>query len=97
VYTLSSTRLEWALAGNRDPQSCRLVNCLSEPARLVSVSSSSESFTAELITVREGFEYEVRVQPVASASAGLAVITVQTECPPGLSESRIYRFNAVLR
>jgi hypothetical protein len=97
VYTVSSKRLEWNLSGNREPQSCLLVNSLTEPVRLISVSSSSESFTAELITVREGFEYEVRVQPVESATAGLAVITVQTECPTGLTESRTYSFNASLR
>ena len=80
-----------------EPKTCRLVNRLSEPIRLVSVSSSSEKFIAELKTVREGFEYNVLVRPTDSATTGLAVITVQTECPPELEESRSYRFNASLR
>ncbi len=80
-----------------EAKTCRLVNRLSEPIRLISVSSSSEKFIAELKTVREGFEYNVMVRPTDSATAGLAVITVQTECPPELEESRSYSFKATLR
>ncbi len=111
AYKLSEKRLAWLFAPKADgqgrtvtarnyryePKTCRLVNRLSEPIRLISVSSSSEKFIAELKTVREGFEYNVMVYPVDSATAGLAVITVQTECPPELEESRSYRFKASLR
>ncbi len=97
VYTLEPTRLEWSLTGDLEPKVCRLVNHLHDPIRLVSVSSSSHQFTAELKTIREGFEYEVQICPVESAIPGLAVITVQTECPAELPESRDYTFSAVLR
>lgn len=97
VYTLDTKRIEWSLTGNHEPKTCRLVNRLKDPVRLVAVSSSSKQFTAELKSIREGFEYEVQVRPAESAVPGLAVITVQTECPPELAESRTYTFTAILR
>lgn len=97
AYTLSSKRLEWSLSGDRTLQTCRLLNQLAEPVHLVSATSSSESFNIDLKPVREGFEYEVQVSPKESAMPSLTVITVQTECPPELTESRAYTFTAVLR
>lgn len=97
VYTFDTERLEWPLNGKLELKVCRMVNRLKEPVRLISVSSSSEQFAVELKPVREGFEYEVLVHPVESSIPGLAVVTVQTECPPGLKEFRVYSFSASLR
>lgn len=97
VYTLETHRLEWSLTGDREPKTCRMKNRLNEPVRLISASSSSDQFTVELKTIRDGFEYEVLVRPEKSSVPGLAVITVQTECPAELPESRTYRFDACVR
>jgi len=97
VYTLSSKRMDWTLSGDRNSKTCRLTSRLSEPVRLICATPSSDWFTVELISVREGFEYEVRVTPNFWTSPGMAVITVYTECPPELAESRTYTFSAVLR
>jgi hypothetical protein len=97
VYVPDTKRLEWSLTGNLEPKICRLINRLREPVRLISVLSSSDQFTVELRTVREGFEYEVQVHPIESAVSGLAIITVQTECPAELPESRSYRIDACVR
>jgi hypothetical protein len=67
------------------------------PIRLISVTSSSNQFAAELKSIREGFEYEVQVCPVESAVSGLAEIIVQTECPTELQESRAHILTAVIR
>jgi hypothetical protein len=97
VYTLDTKRLEWPLSGNCESKTCRLVNHLNNPIRLISVSSSSKQFIVELKPIREGFEYEVQVCPIESFVPGLAVITVRTECPLELAESRTYTFTATLR
>ncbi len=97
VYTLSAKRLEWRLSSDLRSKSCRLVNKRKEPARLISAAASSDSFAVELIPVHEGFEYEVRVCPASDATPGKSIITVQTECPPELGESRSYNFSAYLR
>ncbi len=97
VYTLDTQRLEWSLNGNREPKTCRMKNRLNEPVRLISASSSSGQFIAELKPIRDGFEYEVLVRPAESAVSGLAVITIQTECPPELPETRSYRLDACVR
>lgn len=97
VYTLDTKRLEWPLNGNHEPKTCRLVNRLGDPVRLISVSSSSDQFAAELKPIRDGFEYEVKVCPVESAVSGLVEVTVQTECPPEIRESRVYILTAVIR
>ncbi len=103
VYKLSAKRLGWSRSSlaagdhNYASKTCRLVNQRKEPVRLISADSSLDTFDVELISIREGFEYEVRVAPKADAAPGKSVITVQTKCPPELKESRAYTFSAVLR
>lgn len=109
AYRLSVKRLDWSLASVAscdesdqrvvcEPQICRLVNRTKTPFKLISASSSSDRFAVELLAIREGFEYEVRVMPDPSINVPTrAVITIQTDCPSELEESRIYRFNASLR
>lgn len=97
AYTLSTKRLEWSLSGDRTSKTCRLINQLETPIKLISANSSSKLFSAELKSIREGFEYEVLVRPVDNAAPGRAVITVQAECPAELPESRTYQFDACAR
>lgn len=108
AYNVSAKRLEWSLhsvaasdeSGKGrlyDPKTCCLINQLHEPVHLVSATSSLDSFTVELIPIREGFEYEVQVVPIRNASPGRSVITIQPEHPPELQESRTYTFTATLR
>lgn len=97
-YGLSAQRLEWPLSGERAPQTCRLINQYETPFNLISATASSDQFNVELVPVREGFEYEVLVTPDASIQAPtLATITVHSQCPPELQESRVYTLTAVLR
>lgn len=97
IYSLEPARLEWSLTSDHGSKTCRLVNRSNSPIRLVSVLSSSDQFTAELKPIRDGFEYNVQVCPVESSIPGLAAITIQTECPAELSESRAYILTAVIR
>lgn len=97
VYSVSSERLEWRVGEKGDMKTCRLVNELDEPVRLISATSSSGLFPVQLETIRDGFEYEVRVFPEESFKASRAEIIIQTECPDDLPESRTYRIVAVLR
>jgi hypothetical protein len=89
--------MDWSLSGDRTPQVCHLVNQQKEPVRLVSVSASSGAFDVKLIPIRDGFEYGVQVFPPASSTVERSVITIQTECPPELDESRAYTITVVLR
>jgi hypothetical protein len=97
VYSLSIDRLEWTASADPEPKRCRLVNQTKVPVRLVSAESSIDAFSVELVSIREGFEYDVVVRPHCRASAAKSTIRIQTECPPEITESRVYTLPAVLR
>lgn len=97
AYTPEPARLEWPLSGERALKISRFVNRLADPVRLISVSSSSEQFTVELKTVREGYEYEVSVDLKEDALPEAALMTVYTGSPEAFDESRTYRIDAFVR
>ena len=97
AYTPEPARLEWPLSGERAPKICRFVNRLTDPVRLISVSSSSEQFTAELKTVQEGYEYEVAVVLREDAASEATFMIVQTGTPDDPKETRTYRIDAFVR
>lgn len=98
AFSLSVKRLDWALSGDRDPKTCRMTNRFETPYTLVSATSSSGDFTVELVPVHQGLEYEVVVTPKASITQPIgATITIRSECPPELKESRTYSFKVVVR
>jgi hypothetical protein len=75
-----------------------MVNRFETPYNLISVTSSSDQFAVELVPVREGFEYEIIVTPDKSITEAVgAKVSVQTECPAELSESRTYTLTATVR
>ena len=97
AFSLSAERLEWSLSGNRDSKACHVTNLHKTPYKLISATSSSDQFAVELIPTREGFEYEVSVTPSVSITNPVSTtITIQSECPPELSESRVYQFKVII-
>ena len=108
AYSVLAKRLEWSLSSvagsgegghaEYEPMTCRFVNRHKTPFNLISATSSSEQFAIELTSLRKGYEYEVTVTPEVSITKPTrATMTVQTECPSELPESRSYTFTATVR
>lgn len=88
-YRLSARRLIWE-SSDSEPKSVSLINQSDKPVPLVSADCSTSDFTVELISVREGFEYEVSIRPVAGRSSARAVVSVRMAAPQDGSPARIY-------
>ena len=96
AYHISSPLVRWNREDAEQPKTIHLRNPNTIPVRLLSITSSHEALPAELITIREGFEYDVVVTPDPSAKNARAVIRMVTEPPPGEQESKTIKLYAVL-
>ena len=93
-YELSTRRLIWE-ASDSTPQTCRLTNSSSTPVILESVRSSDSAFTVELIEIREGFEYEVIIQPVTESGTARSIVSIFTSSPKAGVNPRSYSISVL--
>lgn len=91
-YKLSTQRLVWEGAGS-EAKTCRLVNRSKKSILLTFATCASPDFTVELIPVREGFEYEVKVCPTVRSSMQ-SHISIFTALPKDGSIPRKYSLYA---
>ncbi|WP_372806728.1 DUF1573 domain-containing protein [Pontiella sp.] len=82
------------IGGTEKTKTARLVNPNPIPIRLLSATSSHKELSAELKTIREGFEYEVLITRKPAASNARAVIRIELEPPPGKSDAKILKLYA---
>jgi hypothetical protein len=97
AYRLSTKRMQWSESGPHEPKTCRLTNVSKSPVKLRPAISSTQGIKAETRTVKEGFEYDVIVQPDKDLKIARAVIRIGTECPAGLKESKTYKLYVVVK
>jgi hypothetical protein len=95
LVSMEPKTLKWELDGKGEPQTIRIQMNHSKPIRILSVSSSSESFKSEVKTIEEGKSYELIVTPTSIHAPGLAVLRVETDCD--LEKHRIQQAFAVVR
>jgi hypothetical protein len=92
AYEMSPVMMR--IAGTEKTKTARLVNPNDIPIKLLSATSSQKDLPAELKTIREGFEYEVLITRQPGARNARAVIRIEVEPPPGLSEAKIIKLYA---
>ena len=88
LYEIKPILVVWERADAEDRKSIQLINPNKTPIKLLSISSSHEMLPAELVTIREGFEYEVVVARKPGAINARSVIRIDTEVPEGFEESK---------
>ncbi len=52
----------------------------SAPINIMEHSGTSETFPYEVRTIKEGWEYELRVKPTSTATPGMGMIRIKTDC-----------------
>lgn len=79
AIALEPKTLNWDLNSKPEPKSIRVNINYEKPVHVTKLSSSSDNFTAEIITVVKGKSYDVRVTPKSTATQGICVIGIETD------------------
>lgn len=79
VASIEPKTLNWDLNSKPEPKSMRVKIDYEKPVRITKVSSSSENFTTEIITVEEGKSYDIRVTPKNTATQGICLIGIESD------------------
>lgn len=97
TYTSSVKRLIWSAGEEHAAKSCRLTNHHKDPFRLIKAVPAREDVKLELKPIREGYEYELIVQPSASLKNVVIPIRIHPEIPEGLDKVKTFTVYALLK
>ena len=80
LIKLVPNNLKWDLGTATDQKTARILVKHDKPIKIIQHKGrNTEVFPYELVTIREGWEYEIRVKPTSTAMAGLGLISLQTD------------------
>lgn len=80
LVKLEPKTLRWQVGGQATPQSVKIHIDHDKPVKILKVSGTNENFRHELITLQEGKEYEIKVNPVGLDSPGIGILRIDTDC-----------------
>jgi hypothetical protein len=81
LVELDPNTLKWEKGGERDEKIVKIKINHSKPIHITSHSATNkEVYPYELKTVKEGWEYEIRVKPTTTTESGLGMISLRTDC-----------------
>jgi Protein of unknown function (DUF1573) len=87
AVTIEPEFLLWRVGEQAEPKTIRIVVADSFPAKIVSMQADNPAVKLELHEVRPGKEVEVRVTPPSTEKPESAVLSIQTDYPPGNPET----------
>ena len=79
LYEVTPQLTEWKQGGEPDTKVVRFKVVGDEPVRVTEVSVSRDNFDYELVTVKEGAEYEIRLTPKTTGILALGVLRINTD------------------
>lgn len=92
LIKVEPTNLKWDLGSAPEEKVARITIKHDKPIKILEhVGRNTESFPYEFVTIKEGWEYEVRVKPTSTAKAGLGMISLRTDCEhPRFKRAAVY-------
>ncbi|MCF7848417.1 MAG: DUF1573 domain-containing protein [Kiritimatiellales bacterium] len=97
AFKLSAKQLLWNEGEERAPKLCRLTNVSGVPVSLKPVVPPQAGIKVETRTIKEGFEYDVVVDPDPGMQNTRAVIRIGTQCPSELKESKTFKIYVIIK
>lgn len=79
AIALQPKTLNWDVDSKPEPKWIRVNINYEKPVHVTAVKSSSENFTAEIVTVDDGKTYDIRITPKSTSTVGLCVIGIETD------------------
>jgi len=81
VVEVSPVSQAWVVGGTRKEHSFKVSINYRQPVEITKHSCNNPTFDYELVTVRKGWEYLIKVRPKEVKTPQLGVLTVDTDCP----------------
>lgn len=81
LVQLQPSTLKWDKGGEATEQVVKIKINHTEPIKIISHSASNDkTYPYELKTIKEGWEYEIRVKPTDTTQSGMGMISLRTDC-----------------
>lgn len=86
------SNLKWNTGEEATEKVAKITIDHDEPIKIVShVGRNATSFPYEVVTIREGWEYEVRIKPVSTAKSGMGMVSLRTDSEhPRFKRTAVY-------
>lgn len=81
VIQMEPNTLRWEKGGEADEKVIKIKVNHTKPIKIISHSSNKdEIYPYELKTIKEGWQYEIRVKPKNTTESGMGMISLRTDC-----------------
>lgn len=80
LVALEPANLKWDLGGPAEPQTMKIKVKHTKPIRIIKHTGNNPRFDYEFKVIKEGWEYEMVVTPKDTASSGLGMLSLTTDC-----------------
>ena len=81
VVRIEPSAIVWSLNSPATPKSIKISIGIDEPVKVTEVTTISDKFKTELVTISEGKQYEVKVTPTATDAGSKAVFQIKIDKP----------------
>lgn len=92
LIKVEPTTLKWARGGEGGEKVARITINHDKPIKIVQdVGRNKQAFPYELVTIREGWEYEVRMKPANTNESGMGMVLLTTDSEhPRFKRTAVY-------
>ncbi|MBK1881104.1 DUF1573 domain-containing protein [Luteolibacter pohnpeiensis] len=82
LISMEPKTLKWTVGDKTSSKTIKIAVHDDKPVHLDAVKSSTNAFTTNLKTIKDGEEYELEVTPVSTEKMGtLGIFRIETDCP----------------
>lgn len=81
LVTASPSSLKWALKSKPETQEITIKVSGEKPIKVTGAQSSNENIQCEVVPVKEGFEYKLKITPDSTDSILFASVKISTDSP----------------
>ena len=80
LFDIQPSTLMWELGEKSSEKVFKVKVNYDKPIKILENSGTSEMFPYEVKTIKEGWEYEIRVKPTSTETPGMGMIRLKTDC-----------------
>ncbi|MDA7889688.1 hypothetical protein N9A78_00575 [Akkermansiaceae bacterium] len=80
LFEIQPSTLKWEIGETPTEKTFKIKVNHDQPIKLIENSGTSGNFPYEVKTIREGWEYEIKVKPSSTEKPGMGMIRLKTDC-----------------
>lgn len=80
LFEIQPSTLKWKIGETPSEKTFKIKVNHDKPIKLIGDSGTSSNFPYEVKTIKEGWEYEIKVKPSSTKTPGMGMIRLKTDC-----------------